>query len=185
MRRDLAALGAALVVAGAGLSLSPATAAALSAPVTPTVLASLGVVVALVGAAVTAGAAPGGTEPTRSPDAARGPDEDLLGAEFDATLARVETMSGTELRHADAPAALRERLREAAVALVASRRGIDRETAADVVERGEWTDDPAAAAFLSASLQAPPSVRWRERWSTTPRAVSRARRTVAALEGEL
>lgn len=182
MRRDLAALGAALVVAGAGLSLYPDSGAALSTIVTPTVLASLGLVVALVGAAVTAGSAPGGTEPT---GAARPSTDDLLGAEFDATLARVETMSAVELRADDAPAALREPLREAAVALVVSRRGIDRETAFDVVERGEWTDDPAAAAFLSTSLRAPPSVRWRERWSTTPRAVSRARRAVAALEGEL
>jgi hypothetical protein len=184
MRRDLAVLGGALVVAGAGLSVSPAGGAALSTVVTPAVLASLGLVVALLGAAVTAGSPPvsGGADDGGATDP---PDDDRLGAEFDATLARVETMSAVELGRADAPEVLRRRLRAAAVALVASRRGVDREAAAAVVERGEWTDDPAAAAFLSSSVRAPPSVRWRERWSTTPRAVSRARRTAAALEGEL
>ena len=178
MRRDLAVVGAALVALGAVVAASPGVDAALSEPVTPTVLAALGLVVALVGAAVAAG-------PSRPTAETEPVDDDRLGAEFDATLARVETMSGAELRSADGPAELRERLRAAAVALIASREGVDRETAAARVERGEWTDDPLAAAFLSESLRAPPAVRFRERWSTTPRAVTRTRRTVAALEGEL
>lgn len=188
MRRDLAALGAGLVVVGAGLTLSPGGGAVRWAPVTPTVLASLGLLVALVGAAVTAGS--GGGDGAAAGDGTRNGVEsesagDLLGADFDATLARVETMSAVELRAVDAPEALRERLREAAVAVVASRDGVDPETAAARVERGEWTDDPVAAAFLSPSVRAPPSVRWREYWSTTPRAASRARRTAAVLEGSL
>ena len=179
MRRDLAALGVGLVLLGAGVAAAPRPGAAFSGLVTPTVLAVLGLVVALVGAAVTVG--PARTDARGTPAV----ENDLLGAEFDATLARVGTMSAVELRTADAPAALRGQLREAAVALVASRAGVDRETAAARVERGEWTDDPVAAAYLSDSLRAPPAVRWRERWSTTPRAASRARRTVQALEGEL
>lgn len=178
MRRDLAVVGTALVGLGAVVAASPGVDAALSGPVTPNALAVLGLVVALVGAAVAAG-------PPRSTAETRSVDDDRLGAEFDATLARVETMSGAELRSADAPGELRERLRVAAVALVASREGVDRETAAARVERGEWTDDPLAAAFLSESLRAPLAVRFRERWSTTPRVVVRTRRTAAALEGEL
>lgn len=206
MRRDLAALGAGLVVVGAALSLSADGGAVGWAPVTPTVLASLGLLVALVGAAVTAGtgddgvtaggggsagddgtAGGGGTAGGSGTAAPRAPsaDADLLGADFDATLARVEAMSAVELRSDDAVGALREPLREAAIAVVASREGVDRETAAARVERGEWTDDPVAAAFLSSSVRAPPSVRWREYWSTTPRAASRARRTAAVLEGSL
>lgn len=178
MRRDLAVVGAVLVALGAAIGASPDVDTALSEPVTPNVLAVLGLVVALVGAAVVAG-------PSRPTVETRSTDDDRLGAEFDATLARVETMSGAELRAADAPAELRDRLRAATVALVASREGVDRETAAARVERGEWTDDPQAAAFLSESLRAPAAVRFRERWSTTPRVVARTRRTVAALEGEL
>ena len=178
MRRNLAVVGAALVGLGAVVAASPDVDAALSGPVTPKALAVLGLVVALVGAAVAAG-------PSRPTVETRSIDDDRLGAEFDATLASVETMSGTELRSADAPGELRERLRAAAVALVASREGVDRETAAARVERGEWTDDPLAAAFLSESLRAPPAVRLRERWSTTPRVVVRVRLTAAALEGEL
>lgn len=177
MRRDLAVVGAVLVALGAAIGASPDVDTALSEPVTPNVLAVLGLVVALFGAAFAAGPSRPTVE-TRSTD-------DRLGAEFDATLARVETMSGAELRTADAPAELRDRLRAAAVALVASREGVDRETAAARVERGEWTDDPQAAAFLSESLRAPAAVRFRERWSTTPRVVARTRRTAAALEGEL
>lgn len=179
MRRDLAVLGGALVVLGAVVAASPGIDAALSGPVTPNVLAILGLVVALVGAALTAG-------PSRATaDGSPSTDDNLLGAEFDATLARVERMSSPELRTDDAPEELRERLREATVAVVASREGVDRETAAAHVERGEWTDDPLAAAFLSDSLRAPPATRFRERWSTTPPVVARTRRTVAALEGEL
>jgi hypothetical protein len=177
VRRDLAALGGASVVVGAALALSPG--GTVSGPVTRTALAALGLAVALFGAAAVVG-----------PGSRRGPGdrslvEDRLGAEFDATLARVETMSAARLRSEAAPEELRERLREAAVALVASRRGLDRETAAGRIERGEWTDDPVAAAFLSESLRAPAAVRWLEYVSTTPRVVSRTRRTVEALEGEL
>lgn len=179
MRRDLAAVGSGLVVLGAALAVVPERGTALSALVTPTILAALGLVVALVGAAVTVGPSRPGSGANPSTD------DDRLGAEFDATLARVETMSGAELRCADAPTELRDRLREAAVALAAGRKGVDRETAAAHVERGEWTDDPLAAAFLSESVRAPATVRWRERFSTTPRIVSRARRTVDALEEEL
>lgn len=177
MRRDLAALGGVLVVVGAALALSPG--ASRLAAVTPTALAAVGLVVALVGAAAVAGPL---SRPARERPSV---EADRLGAEFDAALARVGTMSSVELRTAEPPEEVRERIREAAVALVASRGGLDRETAAGRIERGEWTDDPVAAAFLSESVRAPAAVRWRERLSTTPRVVSRARQTVETLEGRL
>lgn len=49
----------------------------------------------------------------------------------------------------EAMAALRDALRERAVVAVATARGVDRATAAAMVDRGEWTRDPVAAAFLA------------------------------------
>jgi len=43
----------------------------------------------------------------------------------------------------------RTRLREAAVEAVARRRGCSTEEAREIVERGEWTDDPLAASFFT------------------------------------
>jgi hypothetical protein len=178
MRTDLAAVGATLVVAGTVLSLSPSLGGTLSSVVTPTVLAVLGGVVALAGIlgisldAENSGEWSATSEP---------PSGDLLGAEFDDTLARTERMSSTELRRSEAPEDVRQRLRAAAIAATARREGIDREAAASRVDSGEWTDDPVAAAFLG-SPRAPPAVRWRETLSATPRTVSRARHTARVLE---
>jgi len=181
MRRDLAALGGGLVLLGAGLTLLPGLGETLSAVVTPPVLAALGLAVALTGVAATAGQAGADPDPTPEPAAS----EDVLGAEFDAALARLEAMSSVELRRAETPRTVRDRLREAAVALVVSREGVDRRTAAAWVDQGRWTDDPVAAAFLAEDGRVPARVRWRERLSTTPRVVTRARRTAEALEGAL
>lgn len=184
MRTDLAVVGAVLAAAGAAVSLSPALGGGLSAAVTPTLLAALGVVVAVAGVA-------GASLGEQSVDAERERDDtdgaapgDPLGAEFDATLARIERMSSTELRRSDGPDEIRRGLREAAIATVVRRAGVDRETAATRVDSGEWTDDPVAAAFLG-SPRAPPGVRLRERLSETPRTVSRARRTANVLEAKL
>lgn len=179
MRRDLAAVGIALVGVGVAVSRSPDAGERLSAAVTPSLLAALGLFVVAVGAAVVHSDGPAASErPTPS-------SEDHLGAEFDATLERVETMSSAELRRSDAPAELRRRLRSAATATVARTAGIDRERAAERVARGTWTDDPVAAAFCSESVRVPVRRRWRERLSTTPRVVLRARRTAAVLEERL
>jgi hypothetical protein len=179
MRTDLAAVGATLVVAGTGLSLSPSLGGGLSSAVTPTVLAVLGGVVALAGVlGLSLDAEKSGEES----ETAESPPGDLLGAEFDETLARIERMSSTELRRSGASEDVRQRLREAAIAATARREGIDREAAASRVDSGEWTDDPVAAAFLG-SPRAPASVRWREALSATPRPVSRAGHTARVLEG--
>lgn len=176
MRRELAALGAVLVLAGIVVSLSPG----LGADLSPTAVAIAGVCAATIGtAAVALSSSPSKREEEHCLET------DLLGGSFDAALSRSESMSSTELRREDAPRELRERLRAAAVATVARRAGVDRETAAERVASGEWTTDSVAAAFLSESTRAPLQLRLRERLSTTPRVVLRARRTAAVLEGEL
>lgn len=48
----------------------------------------------------------------------------------------------------DRAAAVRDRLRSVAIRTVMRTSGVDRETAGRQVERGEWTDDPTARAYL-------------------------------------
>lgn len=50
---------------------------------------------------------------------------------------------------------VRERVREVVVRAVARERNGSVDRAAELVERGEWTDDPAAAAFLSPTTAYP------------------------------
>ena len=80
---------------------------------------------------------------------------------------------------------VREALRSLAVDVVARTDGCSRERALERVDRGEWTDDPVAAAYVAADVGAPPGRRLRA-W-IWPRAttVRRVERTVAALEGRL
>lgn len=78
--------------------------------------------------------------------------------------------------------AVRERLREAAIATLVSQ-GIRDGDAEDRVTQGSWTDDAVAASFLGSAAVRPP---WRYRLLATVRPGSslerRVRRTVAALE---
>lgn len=183
MRADVAVGGGALVVTGAAVSLAPGVGGSVSVPV-PAVVA-LGVAVAVAGVVAAAPESPPGAGDSGAGPDGDGAGETRLGSEFEATLDRVAAMSSAELRYREEPAALRESVREATVAVLARQEGIDRETAADRVASGEWTDDPVAAAFLSPSVRAPAPVRVRERLSATPRAVSRTRRTLSVLEGQL
>ena len=186
MRRDLAALGTALLGAGVAVSLLPGLDPATSQVVGPRVLTAVAALVAVAGVAAVVRSAPGREGTAADTDASTGGPEEavpLVGERFDGVLADVERMSATRLRRSDEPAYLRERLRRAAVVTVARERGVDHDRAAALVDRGTWTDDPAAAAFLSPGLTAPPAIRLREALSTTPRVVARARRTAAELEG--
>lgn len=185
MRHDLAAVGGALVLAGIAVTLRPGLAPELP-PVWPRQLAAVAVFATVAGLVAIGRSASSGSEvdPPSEPDESDGAsDLPTIGASFDTALAQVETLSATRLRRSEGPAYLRERLRAAAVATVAREEGIDHDRAAEVVDRGGWTDDPAAAAFLGEDVAAPLGLRVRETLSTTPRAVQRARRTVAALEG--
>lgn len=186
MRRDLASLGAALVLAGVAVSLFPGLDPAQF--LTPRVLTALATLAALVGIAaiVRSGAGTGDAEATTGESAAgAGAELPTIGDGFEDALADVERMSAVRLRTSDGPAYLREQLRQAAVVTVARERGLGHEAAAGHVDDGTWTDDPVAAAFLSPTVEAPWQLRLRELLSTTPRAVARARRTAAELEGRL
>lgn len=201
MRRDVALVGGLLVLAGTGLTLWPDLTAGASTGLSRRLLAVLGTLVAILGVATVvltpAPAHSPGTDtdaPADSGDAAsRAADAPgsgaatergarPIGGEFDAALARIEAMSATQRRRADEPAAVRARLRAAVVATVARERGLERGEATAVVERGDWTDDPVAAAYVSRSRRVPVGHRARELVSTTPAAVTRARRTAAVLE---
>lgn len=188
MRRDVAGVGAALVLAGVAVSLFPGLVPGVAQFVTPRVVTALAVLAALVGIAaiVRSAAGSGDTEDSTEASAAgAGAELPTVGEAFEAALADVERMSAVRLRTSDGPAYLREQLRQAAVVTVARERGLDHDEAAGHVDDGTWTDDPVAAAFLSPTLEAPWRVRLREVISTTPRAVARARRTAAELEGRL
>jgi len=58
---------------------------------------------------------------------------------------------------------LRDRVRTAAIAAVARDRDCARSRATDLVESGEWTDDPIAAAFLAPEVSYPIAHRVRTR----------------------
>jgi len=83
-------------------------------------------------------------EPTL-PDPETTPAIPRAGSEFDRLVdGRVLSRRlGTDERER-----VRSRLRHTAVETVRRREGVPRERAADLVERGEWTDDTTAAAFL-------------------------------------
>jgi hypothetical protein len=188
MRRGLAGVGAALVLAGVVVTAVPGLDPGISRTLPPSALTALGALAALAGVAVVVHSPSEASEPEDVTDPAgtrSGPDVDVVGAGFDRALADVERLSATRLRESDGPAYLRDRLRRAAVVTVARDRGVDHDRAADLVEDGTWTDDPVAAAFLSRTREAPPRIRLREALSTTPRAVTRARRTAAELEDRL
>ena len=69
------------------------------------------------------------------------------GASFDAGLA---TLPGATSRDADRERAVaRDRLREAALAVLTRYEGYDRSSAERALDRGTWTDDPRAAAFFA------------------------------------
>jgi len=77
---------------------------------------------------------------------------------------------------------LRDRVRESAVETLYRHEGLDRSAAARAVETGEWTDDRAAAAFLSPEVGVPARARVRavlRRESTFEYALGRAVAAVA------
>lgn len=121
--------------------------------------------------------ATGVTEAT--PPAVEGVTPEAPGQEFDAALDSVPPIEVTD-RHRR----IHERLRITAIAAIAESRHCSRETARELVDRCEWTDDPDAAAFLADKRLDPPSVI--QRLETRLRGDgwfdSRVRTTVTALE---
>lgn len=64
-------------------------------------------------------------------------------------------MGVRELLGAERGTAVKDRLRTAAIRSVMRTTRVDRETARQRVERGEWTDDPTARAYLAAQGSVP------------------------------
>lgn len=80
------------------------------------------------------------------------------GSDLDAEIARVASSSRGGYR---SRAALRDRVREVAIANVARERNCSTAEAGRAVESGAWTDDPTAAAFLADDAPYPLRVRLR------------------------
>lgn len=103
----------------------------------------------------------------------------LLGAEVAAALDRVaDTGPGADPADRET---VRAGIERAGARVIARADGIDRETARARFRRGDWTRDPAVAAFCDGETTAPLGTRVREALAPEPRFVRRARRTVEAL----
>lgn len=167
-----------LLVAGAGWLPLSGLAGALGGPAGRALVVMLGLVAALqaLWAAVRAR--------TGTPDLADPPDPEpvgpgrppVAGEEVDAALERLADPGSPD---ADARERLREDLRRTAVTLLAERADCTRAEAATRVTRGEWTDDPLAAAFLGGpdAATVPLALRVREWLAPETPAGRRARRT--------
>lgn len=171
VRRSLVAAGVLVAAAGLALAVVPERA---PDPALPTVaFAVLGVLAGVAGLAVATDRLRGGdATPPPAPPAVRVP-----GDGFDRRLAALS------IRDDEAVAAVREDLRAAAVAALVRRQGHAPADARALVERGDWTDDPAAAAFLAdRDEQAAARLEWVRTLATgEPRAARRARRAVDAV----
>lgn len=120
-------------------------------------------------------------DPAASFRASPTPDDDrpLLGAEVAAALDRLEER-GPGADPADRET-VRNAVERAGVTVLARAEGLDRETARARFRRGDWTRDPAVAAFCGAAVEVPLRRRLAEALAPEPRFVGRARRTVDAL----
>lgn len=180
----LAAVLAALGLLARSGSLPPGLADALAplgAVATPATAALL-TVGTLVGAAVAARGRDDGAAITAAFRGERAPAGDLplLGAEVAAALDRVAD-TGPGADPADR-ATVRAGVERAGERVIARADGIDHEAARTRFRRGDWTRDPAVAAFCGADVTPPLETRVREALASEPRFVRRARRTVDALE---
>jgi hypothetical protein len=77
---------------------------------------------------------------------------------------------------------LRERIREAATETLANDRGHSSEEVVDIIDDGQWTDDPVATAFLSESRSYPVSIHVRARLNRQSTFQYGMRRTLAAID---
>lgn len=136
---------------------------------------------ALVGAAVAARGRDSGAAHTAAFRGERATDDlPLLGAAVAAALDRVaDTGPGADPTGRET---VRTGIERAGERVIARADGIDREAARARFRRGDWTRDPAVAAFCDVDATAPLETRVREALAPEPRFVRRARRTVDALE---
>jgi hypothetical protein len=188
-RRALAALAVALAALGllarSGSVLPPgltATLAAAGRAATPVAAGALALGTAVGAAALVRGRL--GTtaaDPAASFRATRTPRDDypLLGADVTAALDRVAREGpGAD---PDDRATVQAAVERAGMTVLSQTEGLDAETARRRFRRGEWTRDPAVAAFCGADVQVPLRRRLDEVLAPDPRFVQRARLTVDAL----
>lgn len=95
----------------------------------------------------------GGIDQATPPDPETVQNAPRPGVEFDRAVERASWLPFAG--DADRRAAVRERVRTAVVRSVMHREGVSRDEARTRVETGAWTDDRAAADFLSESGRAP------------------------------
>jgi hypothetical protein len=121
--------------------------------------------------------ATGAETPTPEPFAPR----PTPGASFETSLASVADETG--IRQVRAKRAVRDRLVEAAISVMAHRADCSEAAARQRLEAGRWTDDTHAAAFLASDRQS--SLDWSTRLRLRMRGESpfawRARRTMDAI----
>lgn len=120
-------------------------------------------------------------DPVASFRASPTPDDDLplLGVDVAAALDRIEDR-GPGADPADRET-VRAAVERAGVTVLSRAEGVDRETARARFRRGDWTRDPAVAAFCGAGVAVPLRRRLQEALAPEPRFVGRARRTIDAL----
>ncbi|QLD86347.1 hypothetical protein HWV23_11635 [Natronomonas halophila] len=104
-----------------------------------------------------------------------------VGRGFDAAVEAAADAAAEGDDHDDA----KETLRSLAADVLVHAEGCSHEAAAERVRRGDWTDDPVAAAYLAQGREAP--FRWRLRTWFRPRRTTKRRigRTVRAIEARM
>lgn len=178
VRNVLASLGAVLVGLGFLFVVQPGLAAVLPIPrLALVVVGLLGAVEGIRSVQRRRGSEIVGAEP---PDPEFGIETDAPGDDFDARIARLSTRRGWIGGDFDR---VENRLRTAAITVVAARYGLSKPEARERVEAGSWTEDPVAAAFLGGPTvpQPPLEVRLRMRLGTTPRFQRYVHRTADAI----
>jgi hypothetical protein len=189
--RETVALGVGLLAlaVAAGLALLPAT-PDTDTTVTASRLAAAVVALVAVGFAVRVVPDRDGADaatawrPADPPEATviDGERPSRAGTAVDGPLARLGDATTTERSRSSARWRVRARVREAVVATLRAE-GYDREDALALVERGAWTDDPRAAAFLGGPEARDPPLRDRLRdWAAGDPFARGARAAVAAAE---
>jgi len=142
------------------------------------IAAALGVLAVLAGAAVFVSGRGATMQQTQMPTVERPVPVPSAGERFDETIS--SWRFATPVFGRGGRASVRDRLRAAAVAAVATAEGLSDADASRRVEDGAWTDDPVAAAFLAGE---PPAIgTWIAALARRETGAEyRARRTVEAI----
>jgi len=178
VRSALAAAGVVAVLVGVAFVLDPGLAAVVEG--TDWQVTLLGLLALVQGVRLVAARRHADLDAAETGDPEITASMPVPGASFDDLLADSNGRNSTARRNREQ---IRSRLRETAIEVVAWTEGCSRETAADRLEAGTWTDDPLAAAFLGdvavTELSWLDSVRYT--LSAEPRFQRRARRTADAI----